>query len=192
MKSLPARCTEDASRLPDASVRVADGTTSTVGKRLARVPRTSARACANCASAARSVWLDTSICCSSALRSASPNSCHQLPRSWSSAGCAVFQSAFSRNAGAISTVGATYLLLGAQADSTTSARITIAGLKPGATNHAGLKPCATDHAGLKPCATADQRCPIDIESCLTDDEPCILGGRASALPSPGSFGFRRR
>src|SRR4051794_34052065 len=165
MKSLPARCTEDPSRLPDASVRVADGVTSTVGNRLARVPRTSARACANCASAARSVWFETSICCSSALRSASPNSSHQLPRSWSSAGCAVFQSAFSRNAGAISTVGGTYLLLGAQADSTTSARTTI--------------------AGLKPCATADQRGAIDTEPCLTDDEPCAADDKPCIFVGQG-------
>ena len=68
-----------------------EGATSTVGNRLARVPRTSARACANWASAAFRVWLETSICCSSALRSGSPNSSHQLPRSRSSAGCAVFQ-----------------------------------------------------------------------------------------------------
>src|SRR3954447_16065164 len=150
MKSLPARCTEDASRLPDASLRVADGTTSTVGNRLAREPRTSARACANCASAARSVWFDTSICCSSALRSGSPNSSHQLPRSWSSAGCAVFQSAFSRNAGAISTAGGVYFTFGAQADTATSARIAIAGLKPWAT---------------------------DLEECATDDELCVFVGQ---------------
>ena len=47
-----AEVLDAAGRLPEASARTADGDRSTVGKRAARAPRTSARACANCAAAA--------------------------------------------------------------------------------------------------------------------------------------------
>ena len=73
--------TAEVGRLPESSDRDADGATSTCGKRPALVPRTIARACANCAAAARSVWFEISICRSSALSAGSPNSSHQSPRS---------------------------------------------------------------------------------------------------------------
>ena len=92
------------------------GATSTVGNRLARVPRTRARACANCASAACSVWFETSICCFEGVQL---RIAEQLPPV-AAQPCvgrlrAIFQSAFSRKAGATSTVGLTYSVFGAQA-----------------------------------------------------------------------------
>ena len=81
--------------------------TSTTGQSAARAASVAAVASRTRAAAAAIVWLETSTCASSALRSASLNASHHVPRGASSAGCATFQPAASLYAAGVGAVGRT-------------------------------------------------------------------------------------
>src|SRR5438067_9579751 len=101
------------------------GADMTCGYRFALAPRTAARACANCASAIFSVWLETSMRGSSVASTGSPNRSHHTPRASASRGCAGFQFSVSLNAGTTAGGGGAYRGLGAHATVHTAVHTTV-------------------------------------------------------------------